>query len=215
MSGTERLISVDSHYRVTVDQLKEAVPSRSRDAIDAANRRVEAPKLAAMQMRGTKPLGLGSYLHEAARHPGYSDPVARLEAMDQDGVDVEILFSDLSAFRIIANMLDGWQETSGAFTDPSAEFAALMERGSSPSSAGFSPRPSACLSRRRRSRFPSGRPEFRGASAGGVRAYLAALVFDQRASPGWPGGPGSSRRRVGAAPAGPARSVPRSRYRRC
>ena len=63
MSGTQRLISVDSHYRVTVDQLKAAVPSRYRDAIDAANRRVEAPKLAAMQLRGSKPLGLGSYLH--------------------------------------------------------------------------------------------------------------------------------------------------------
>jgi predicted TIM-barrel fold metal-dependent hydrolase len=124
MSGTERLISVDSHYRVTVEQLKEAVPSRFRDGIDAANRLVEAPKLAAMQRRGTKPLGLGSYLHEAARHPGYSDPAARLQAMDEDGVDVEILFSDLSAFRIIANMLDGWRETSRAFTDISTDFAA-------------------------------------------------------------------------------------------
>jgi predicted TIM-barrel fold metal-dependent hydrolase len=124
MSGTERLISVDSHYRVTAEQLKESVPSRYRDAIDAANRLVEAPKLAAMQRRGTPPLGLGSYLHEAARHPGYSGPAARLEAMDQDGVDVEILFSDLSAFRIVANMLDGWRETARAFTDISAEFAA-------------------------------------------------------------------------------------------
>jgi hypothetical protein len=124
MSGTDRLISVDSHYRATVDQLKEAVPSRYRDAIDAANRLVEAPKLAAMQKRGTPPLGIGSYLHEAARHPGYSDPGARLQAMDEDGVDVEILFSDLSAFRIVANMFDGWRETSFAFTDISTDFAA-------------------------------------------------------------------------------------------
>jgi predicted TIM-barrel fold metal-dependent hydrolase len=123
MPGIERLISVDSHYRVTVDQLKTAVPSRYRDAIDAANRRVEAPKLAAMQRRGSKPLGLGSYLHEAAEHPGYSDPVARLQAMDADGVDVEILFSDLSAFRIVATMLDGWRETARAFADLSADFA--------------------------------------------------------------------------------------------
>jgi hypothetical protein len=70
MPGTDRLISVDSHYRVTLDMLKEAVPARYRDDIDAASRLVEAPKLAAMQRRGTPPLGLGSYLHEAARHPG-------------------------------------------------------------------------------------------------------------------------------------------------
>jgi predicted TIM-barrel fold metal-dependent hydrolase len=124
MSGIERLISVDSHYRVTIDQLKEAAPSRYRDAIDLASRLVEAPKMAAMQRRGTPPLGLGSYLHEAARHPGYSDPAARLAAMDQDGVDVEILFSDLSAFRIVAKMVDGWRETARAFTDLSTAFAA-------------------------------------------------------------------------------------------
>jgi predicted TIM-barrel fold metal-dependent hydrolase len=115
---------VDSHYRVTVDILKEALPARLHDAVDQANRLVEAPKLAAMQRRGTPPLGLGSYLHEAARHPGYSDPKARLAAMDLDGVDVEILFSDLSAFRIFGKMLDGWKETARAFADISSAFAA-------------------------------------------------------------------------------------------
>ncbi|OHV42682.1 hypothetical protein BCD48_30555 [Pseudofrankia sp. BMG5.36] len=115
---------MDSHYRVTIDQLKEAVPARFHDGIDHANRLVEAPRLAAMQRRGTPPLGLGSYLHEAARHPGYSDPTARLAAMDEDGVDVEILFSDLSAFRIFHKMLDGWKETARAFADISSAFAA-------------------------------------------------------------------------------------------
>lgn len=123
MSGLDRLISVDSHYRVTIDQLKEAVPARFHERIDEANRAVEAPKLAAMQRRGTPPLGLGSYLHEAARHPGYSNPTARLAAMDEDGVDVEILFSDLSAFRVFGKMLDGWKETARAFADISSDFA--------------------------------------------------------------------------------------------
>ncbi|KPM52182.1 hypothetical protein CcI49_19725 [Frankia sp. CcI49] len=116
-------MSVDSHFRVTVDQLKEAAPARFRDEIAAADRLVEAPKMAAMQRRGTPPLGLGSYLHEAARHPGYSDPAARLAAMDEDGVDVEILFSDLSAFRIFGKMLDGWKEAARAFADLGAAFA--------------------------------------------------------------------------------------------
>lgn len=124
MPGIERLISVDSHYRATIDQLKEGVPSRFHDSIDYANRLVEGPKARAMQKRGTPPLGLGSYLHEAARNPGYSDPQARLKAMDEDGVEVEILFSDLSAFRIIGKMLDGWKETSRAFIELSTNFAA-------------------------------------------------------------------------------------------
>ncbi|MBX6390668.1 MAG: amidohydrolase [Frankia sp.] len=124
MSGTEQLISVDSHYQCTVEALKERVPSRFHDEIDKTNRLVEAPKRAAMHRRGTALLNLASYLHEAARHPGYHDPAARLRAMDEDGVDVEILFSDLSSFRIFYRMVDGWKETARAFNDFSAEFAA-------------------------------------------------------------------------------------------
>ncbi|ADP83544.1 amidohydrolase family protein [Pseudofrankia inefficax] len=124
MAGTERLISVDSHYQCTVDALKERAPAKFHDAIDYANRLVDVSKRAALQRRGTPPLGLGSYLHEAALNPGYSDPRARLKAMDDDGVDVEILFSDLSSFRIFYKMLDGWKETARAFADFSSEFAA-------------------------------------------------------------------------------------------
>jgi predicted TIM-barrel fold metal-dependent hydrolase len=123
MAGTDRLISVDSHYEMSRDQLKDAIPRTFHGAFDAAARKVDAPKLAAMQRRGTPPVGLGSYLHEAARHPGYADPVERLRAMDEDGVDIEILFSDLSAFRIFYNMLDGWREAARAFNDISAQFA--------------------------------------------------------------------------------------------
>jgi predicted TIM-barrel fold metal-dependent hydrolase len=124
MTGTDRLISVDSHYAMSRDQLKDAIPARYHEGFDLASRLVDAPKLAAMQRRGTPPLGLGSYLHEAARHPGYSDPAERLRAMDDDGVDIEILFSDLSAFRIFYKMPDGWREAARAFNDISAQFAA-------------------------------------------------------------------------------------------
>jgi predicted TIM-barrel fold metal-dependent hydrolase len=124
MSGIDRLISVDSHFQCTVDALKARVPAKFHDAIDLANRLVEAPRRAAMHKRGTAPLSLGAYLHEAARNPGYYDSAARLTAMDEDGVDVEILFSDLSSFRIFYKMLDGWRETARAFNDVSAEFAA-------------------------------------------------------------------------------------------
>lgn len=123
MAGIERLISVDSHYAVSKEQLKDVIPARLHAEFDRAARLVDAPKMAAMQMRGTPPLGLESYRHEAAKHPGYADPVQRLAAMDDDGVDVEILFSDLSAFRIFYKMLDGWKDTARAFNDVSANFA--------------------------------------------------------------------------------------------
>jgi predicted TIM-barrel fold metal-dependent hydrolase len=124
MTGTDRLISVDSHYAMSREQLREAIPRRYHEGFDLASRLVDEPKLAAMRRRGTPPIGLASYLHEAARHPGYSDPIERLRAMDEDGVDVEILFSDLSAFRIFYKMRDGWREAARAFNDISGEFAA-------------------------------------------------------------------------------------------
>jgi predicted TIM-barrel fold metal-dependent hydrolase len=123
MPGIDRLISVDSHYAMSKERLKEAIPRRFHGDFDRAAKRVDAAKTAAMQKRGGPPLQLSSYIHEAAKHPGYQDPVERLRAMDDDGVDVEILFSDLSAFRIFYGMLDGWRDTARAFTDISVDFA--------------------------------------------------------------------------------------------
>jgi predicted TIM-barrel fold metal-dependent hydrolase len=124
MSGIDRLISVDSHYRVAHEDLLERIPQQFHDEYHRAVRESGAAQAAAMQQRGSASLDLGSYMHEAAKHPGYSDPVRRLEAMDEDGVDIEILFSDLSAFRLFSRMLDGWRDTARAFNDISAQFAA-------------------------------------------------------------------------------------------
>ena len=41
----------------------------------------------------------GGFNHEAFSDPGYHDPHARLKAMDRDGVDAEVLYSEVSAFR--------------------------------------------------------------------------------------------------------------------
>jgi predicted TIM-barrel fold metal-dependent hydrolase len=123
MAGTERLISVDSHFRVTQDLFRDAVPSRYWGEFDSAVRRGDSAKATAMQQRGGVPLSMASYLHEAAKHPGYSDPAKRLQAMDEDGVEVEILFSDLSAFRIFTRMLDGWRDAARVFNDISSSFA--------------------------------------------------------------------------------------------
>ena len=124
MGGTQRLISADSHFKVSGDEIKEHLPAKFHAAYDRATREVDQPRDTAMHLRGGGGMALSSFQHEAARHPGYHDPVERLRAMDRDGVDAELLFSDLSAFRIFHRVVDGWKETARAFNDRGAEFAA-------------------------------------------------------------------------------------------
>jgi predicted TIM-barrel fold metal-dependent hydrolase len=50
--------------------------------------------------------------------------VARLAAMDRDGVDAEVLYSEVSAFRHFGLVKGDWKPISRAFTDALAEFAA-------------------------------------------------------------------------------------------
>jgi predicted TIM-barrel fold metal-dependent hydrolase len=58
------------------------------------------------------------------RDPGYRDPVARLAAMDRDGVRAEVLYSEVSAFRSFGLVRGDWKPISRAFTDVLADFAA-------------------------------------------------------------------------------------------
>ena len=49
------------------------------------------------EMGGVDPRVLAAgFNSEAMAHPGYSDGAERLKAMDRDGVDVEILYSEVS-----------------------------------------------------------------------------------------------------------------------
>jgi len=59
------------------------------------------------------------------RDPGYFDPVARLAAMDRDGVQAEVLYSEVSAFRAYGLVQGDWRPISRAFTDLVEEFAAV------------------------------------------------------------------------------------------
>ena len=61
--------------------------------------------------------------HEAFTDPGYHDPAQRLKAMDRDGVEAEILYSEVSAFRHYPHMKDGWKEASEAFNRFMLDFA--------------------------------------------------------------------------------------------
>jgi predicted TIM-barrel fold metal-dependent hydrolase len=116
-----RLISADSHVAVGLDKIRERVPSSLHEAFDdaiAEQARIDE------QMRGGRKLSLGDFDLDAFRDPGYHDPVARLAAMDRDGVDAEVLYSEVSAFRAFGLVKGDWRPISRAFTDYLSEFAA-------------------------------------------------------------------------------------------
>ncbi len=56
---------------------------------------------------------------------GYWDAEARLEDMDTDGVDVEVLYSEVSAFRYLANVEGAVGPAVQAFNDALADFAQI------------------------------------------------------------------------------------------
>src|SRR5579871_6014983 len=98
-----KLISADSHVAVRLGQIRERVPSSLHDAFDdaiAAQGRIDS------ELRGGRTLSLADWDLEAFRDPGYYDPVARLAAMDRDGVQAEVLYSEVSAFRAFGLVKD-------------------------------------------------------------------------------------------------------------
>ena len=117
----QRLISADSHVAVRLDEVKERVPAGLRGAFDDA---IAASAKHEDERRGGRQLSLASWDMEAMKDPGYHDPVARLAAMDRDGVDAEVLYSEVSAFRHFGLIKGDWKPISRAFTDHLADFAA-------------------------------------------------------------------------------------------
>jgi predicted TIM-barrel fold metal-dependent hydrolase len=116
-----RLISADSHVAVSLDAVRERVPRSLRPAFDDA---IAEQKRIDDEMRGGRGLSLEDFDMEAMRDPGYHDPVARLAAMDRDGVDAEVLYSEVSAFRAYGLVKADWRPISRAFADVLSDFAA-------------------------------------------------------------------------------------------
>ena len=119
--GATRLISADSHVAISLDAIRARVPSRLHEAFDdaiAQQAREEEERKAGRQ------ISMDDWDLEAFRDPGYREPVARLAAMDRDGVEAEVLYSEVSAFRAFGLVKGDWKPISRAFTDHLADFAA-------------------------------------------------------------------------------------------
>jgi predicted TIM-barrel fold metal-dependent hydrolase len=117
-----RLISADSHVAISLDAVRERVPSSLHEAFDDA---IAQQARNDAELRGGKQLSLDSWDMEAMRDPGYRDPHARLAAMDRDGVDAEVLYSEVSAFRAFGLVKGDWKPISRAFTDLLVDFASV------------------------------------------------------------------------------------------
>jgi predicted TIM-barrel fold metal-dependent hydrolase len=121
--GVERLISADSHVTVSHDDVKAKLPralhAEYDDAVAGLVRTMSggAGKANQAMMR--------EYDHPAWGRPGKADPHERLKDMDTDGVDAEVLYCEVSAYRFLYRMKDGWRDATRAFNDTLHDFSAV------------------------------------------------------------------------------------------
>jgi predicted TIM-barrel fold metal-dependent hydrolase len=124
---SERVISADSHVLVSHDAVREHLSPRYHepydDAVAAFMARMQAGAAKANQVGAAmKPKGTAEG-NSAFTRAGYHDPLARLADMDTDGVDAEVLFCELSAFRYLPDMREGAADSVRAFNDALHAFA--------------------------------------------------------------------------------------------
>jgi predicted TIM-barrel fold metal-dependent hydrolase len=62
--------------------------------------------------------------HEANGRPGHSDAAARLVDMNDDGVEASVNYCEVSSFRYLYLIEDGWREATRAFNETLGDFAA-------------------------------------------------------------------------------------------
>jgi len=119
----ERLISADSHVSVSQEQVKSHLPQRWHAAYDDAQAAFAARMNAAGAGRANTE-AMRQNPHAAFTRAGYRDGAERLKDMDLDGVDVEVVYSEVSAFRYLGDMKEGIAEASRAFNDVLSDYAA-------------------------------------------------------------------------------------------
>lgn len=120
---TERIISADSHVRITHEAVKEHLPTSMHASYDAAVAKVGGGGVATRPGQNVMPDWIQGTRNGIGRD-GNHDPKARLADMDLDGVNVEVLYCEFSAFRYLYLMEGGWKEATRAFNDTLLAFQA-------------------------------------------------------------------------------------------
>ncbi len=118
----ERLISADSHVSISHDQVKEHLATGLHAAYDDAQQAF-AVRMSAMGAGRANTEAMRQNPHAAFTRPGYHSGPERLADMETDGVDAEVVYSEVSAFRYLGDMKEGTAEATRAFNDVLSDYA--------------------------------------------------------------------------------------------
>ena len=124
----ERVISADSHVAVDQAQIKAKLDPAFHAEYDRAQQAFAARMAANMAQAKVNTEAMTRNPHAAFTRPGYRDGHERLADMTADGIDVEVIYSEVSAFRYIGDMEYGSTEATRAFNDVLAAFASADPR---------------------------------------------------------------------------------------
>ena len=137
-TAPQRLVSADDHVALGHAEIKANLATKYHDAYDAGLMRFAQSAQNTLSIEANerwrtqqglgdpdKPVGMQvARTHAAANRPGHTDPVARLADMDADGVAASSCYCEVSAFRYLYLIEDGWAEATRAFNTTLGEFAA-------------------------------------------------------------------------------------------
>jgi uncharacterized protein len=125
-----RLISADDHVDLSHDAIKGNLATKFHqdydDAVGAFRASMGSMMSAAANqawrqqngIAGAGVNGLGSLAgrkHPASGRAGHTDAAARLADMDTDGVEASVTYCEVSAFRYLYLVKNGWQQSTRAF----------------------------------------------------------------------------------------------------
>ncbi len=124
----ERIISADSHVSISQEQVKANLDPKFHPDYDKAQQAFAARVAANMSSAQVNADAMKRNPHAAFTRPGYHTASDRLADMDTDGVDIEVIYSEVSAFRYIGDMERGAAEATRAFNDVLTQFASADPR---------------------------------------------------------------------------------------
>jgi predicted TIM-barrel fold metal-dependent hydrolase len=128
-SMVETLISSDSHAALTHDSVKSHLASKYHSDYDQAVEKF-TQRMTSRTARINQAWQTSRRIEETSNsfrmrnmdRPGHSDGKARLIDMDLDKVEKEIIYCEVSAFRYLYDLKDGYVEATRAFNDAMLEF---------------------------------------------------------------------------------------------
>jgi uncharacterized protein len=131
----QRLISADDHVDLSHDTIKSFLDPKYHDAYTQALRDFGASMGALRSNESnqrwreqegaptTGKVGMGTGGNGHVGRPGHTDALARLADMDTDGVQASSTYCEVSAFRYLYLVKDGWKEATRAFNTALWDFA--------------------------------------------------------------------------------------------